>query len=1081
MTHHILPKLKPGHNVQTIPEAGKWYLRTRDSLDKLSSGLKVDKIETEISSIPDMWARPMLFQMALYNSEHVLHERVLGEWRGLLAMLALKEVVGLNRLTASLVTLPEPPAPSRDGERPAETEVEQRDFLRTLSKLLPKSSLSDDTSWRTLYVFLFNGEPIGMTSPTTLVATAADYLNRISGQDVSWYNGTHLRDPVRILPPRQREILSGWLDTLINQIGRHRGLNVPMWDKLSGLLRGFANELGGGTCTLSQSGFDIKGQEAGVFKYLDKPADGNIPDASHVRLIPSEGRTPAKSLLVFERGIAEQWDMLPQDVTVEGAQTLAAARTPTSKAADVWREADFFTKKLFVIDQTNAFPAALGVGHQSLTLPGGSTVVTPVLPLNEELMQHLTVEDLAQRVRWDQTPGGVKLRLFLRLSGPDPNSEGRTVELSHLYRREDIQTLANVPTLEIWPDFRAAGWKAYYTCYSTDNVNETFTAKPYTPGAAVESEVPRGGLAQRRYWRTETFPEAMVCRASIPNTQTNRLEQQDAGLLLLPAREVQRRGLTYKVGIDFGATSTTICARTGAQPSLVNFKNRNVSVTGSGDAAQAQLFDFFLPRLATEMPVLSFFDDFHNNTNDQELQPFLNGHAYLLETAELFDPVKKPLAYDLKWSSETDDRRRVSAFLTQLCLQAAAELTEAGATGVRWAFSYPTAFSKKQMEGFPKIWAQVTAACATLSGLKQLDPNTRQTESVSAALYFVNELNAATEMGTTFIDIGGSTSDVSVWQGGKPVWQTSVLLAGRALFSDYLWHKPDFLGLFGIDTSRLKEVKSQSPKDRRPYYALTDALLRYNSERISNQLPVHAGTSQVEALRQHLALGVSGLFYYVGLLLRYLTEQEVYRPEVPNVYVCGNGSRIFNWLDIDGEGQVNALYKAVFSQAAGWASEQAFNVILSPKPKTEAAYGLTYDSNLQGGNLGQKVLAGESFVAEEVIEGWPEITSPEDGRKTGPHQFSWNITLKPEAFTLSLRPPKKLERLTDFIDTFNKFARNTGLVSSISQSNEQMEEVKRRLGQSLSRYRGVKETANIVVEPVFIMALRHWLEVRLGG
>ena len=45
----------------------------------------------EIDSIPSMWARPLLFEMALYNDRHPVHTRILGEWRGLLAMLALKE------------------------------------------------------------------------------------------------------------------------------------------------------------------------------------------------------------------------------------------------------------------------------------------------------------------------------------------------------------------------------------------------------------------------------------------------------------------------------------------------------------------------------------------------------------------------------------------------------------------------------------------------------------------------------------------------------------------------------------------------------------------------------------------------------------------------------------------------------------------------------------------------------------------------------------------------------------------------------------------------------------------------------
>src|SRR5258708_14894823 len=109
MTYHILPRLKPDHTVQTINEVGTWAVRTRQLLDKLSKGLKVDKVETEINSIPDMWARPMLFEMALFDREHVLHERILGEWRGLLAMVALKEVAKLNRLTVRQVQVPIPP------------------------------------------------------------------------------------------------------------------------------------------------------------------------------------------------------------------------------------------------------------------------------------------------------------------------------------------------------------------------------------------------------------------------------------------------------------------------------------------------------------------------------------------------------------------------------------------------------------------------------------------------------------------------------------------------------------------------------------------------------------------------------------------------------------------------------------------------------------------------------------------------------------------------------------------------------------------------------------------------------------
>jgi hypothetical protein len=512
----------------------------------------------------------------------------------------------------------------------------------------------------------------------------------------------------------------------------------------------------------------------------------------------------------------------------------------------------------------------------------------------------------------------------------------------------------------------------------------------------------------------------------------------------------------------------------------IEFGDRKVSVTASGDLAQAQVFDFFLPRGESKMPVLSIFHTFDNNLKPQELLPFLNGHVYLLRGASSFDPSQPGMAFDLKWSSEDRDRTMVKAFLGQLCLQTAAELVAIGATSASWAFSYPTAFSTEQIEGFPEIWNQVTTDCVARTGLSRATQNAKQTESVAAAQYFVHHLNAATQEGTIFIDIGGSTSDISVWQERRPVWQTSVLLAGRNIFSDYLWHNPEFLNSFNVDTAQLIDQKAKSKTDRRPYYALTDALLGDNHRVIFESLPINAGSQKVKALRQHLALGVSGLFYYVGSLLQYLTEIGIYRNNVPNVYVGGNGSKIFRWLDIDGEGHINALYKTVFSQGAGWTDDQAFKVILSPEPKMEAAYGLVCDPNLPSVNVERKVLAGESFITDQTIEKGSG-TAGKGEKDGGSRELPWNTTLTAESFTKRLAPPKKLERLNDFISAFNQFARNQGLVATVDFTNEEAQEVGRGLGQSMSRYYKAKTTTNIVVEPIFVIALRQWLEIRLGG
>jgi hypothetical protein len=340
----------------------------------------------------------------------------------------------------------------------------------------------------------------------------------------------------------------------------------------------------------------------------------------------------------------------------------------------------------------------------------------------------------------------------------------------------------------------------------------------------------------------------------------------------------------------------------------------------------------------------------------------------------------------------------------------------------------------------------------------------------------VKRCNAATALGTVFIDIGGSTSDISIWQNDIPVWQTSVLLAGRSIFSNYLWHRPEFLGSFGIDVTQLVELKKARPNDRRGFHAWTDVLLRYHSDKIFQHLPLHAGTEAVTHLRQHLALGVCGLFYYVGEVLRYLIDEGLYSPELPNLFLAGNGSRMFRWLDIDDEGHIDSLYKAMFSTGAQL-KEHAFTVNVSVEPKLEAAHGLVSDwqppaSKKKEGEEEQGVLAGESFILE----------SEPHAQSNGPaNQSNWNTILTSKMLTKNVRPPKKLERLPAFIDTFNQFAKAKRLVPPVDIGEGELEEVRRRLGQNLARYQGSAETTNIIVEPIFIVAMRQWLELRLGS
>ena len=91
----LLPKLKEEHSI-SLNASGVWQPQ---DIANIIRSINIDNSQVAgmegINSIPNIWARPLLFEMALYDNKHILHNRIVQEWRGLMAMLALREMRGL--------------------------------------------------------------------------------------------------------------------------------------------------------------------------------------------------------------------------------------------------------------------------------------------------------------------------------------------------------------------------------------------------------------------------------------------------------------------------------------------------------------------------------------------------------------------------------------------------------------------------------------------------------------------------------------------------------------------------------------------------------------------------------------------------------------------------------------------------------------------------------------------------------------------------------------------------------------------------------------------------------------------------
>ena len=1063
MLNPLLPHLTEDNQVTTFGRAGYWEKRDPVELERVSEGLDVTKTEltsAEIDSIPSMWARPLLFEMALYNDRHPVHTRILGEWRGLLAMLALKEWSDFPLTTEQLdITNVNP--------------VDAKDFLEALHKLRPKGTLDPATTWETLNVILFNAKPIGITSPTTLVCTAVSCFGRISG--VPWFNEKLLENPVTKLNNFEKEAVVFWLKHLHAQVLELTNSKIKA--SLNGLLNSFMDDLGDAPPVLTFSNTALGLTQDLFKKCLDKPVEPREDLPSSVELVPSRSKQPETTLLVPDQRIPEVWGVEPQNVIVWKGKTLATTQSFSGEPKFILpqnvhlrRQKDFFTDKLFVINQEKAFQehsTLVSKGSEELNFNGVS--VTPILPITEELLTYLDVRDLNTRITFDQQKDSIVARLRLTLSGI--NGENRDFTISKEYGVADVKPISTGPVLAIWPNFRTPDWKAYYTYYTTAG-QDAFYAKPYL--SAGETSDPRTfadgwGNVEKELTKTERFPEAMLCE----------YDGDKAGILLISTPEETRSvdGMNWTIGVDFGTSSTTIYRHRGGdvKPQSVTFNDRILRITDPRDDPAPTFYKDFLSPEPEKTPFFSLFQEFENSKTNE---PILDGHIFFLDDYKGL-PGAENIISNLKWSTDSKEREHIIVFLKQLCLQCTAEAINDGAGEINWNFSLPRAFPKNDRGFFENIWKVIGSACEGATGVSQRVVTPAQSESVVAAKFFESTLQnehatGGFASGAVCIDIGGETSDISIWKDNDLAWQTSIRFAGRHIFLNLLRENPEFLKNLDIDHGDIDLLKNAEERD---FYAQADALIQHKgTEWLDKLSTTYGGEPKIQPFFQLISLGVAGLLHYVGLLLNYLQSYVDFNAEIPSIYIGGNGSKILHWMAKGNFNPDNTIaqlcrdhLKNVIRNASEFENDNNRGIEISKHPKEEAAYGLVAEgTNLKANETEFDVLAGESFTEDGI-------------------DCEWTETLTDERLGNRLSISKnQLEQIENFIESFNaglgtEMDMPVDLNETLSGDTQGSATVREVIFENLEKvFQGYSdaEPQDISVEPLFILALKALLDAK---
>ncbi|NJL84566.1 MAG: hypothetical protein HC890_19535, partial [Chloroflexaceae bacterium] len=463
----LLPKLKDDCDVRSGKPPGEWDYQQPAAFNNIASSLdyRAPGETKSVSSVPTIWARPLSVEMALHNDAYPIREQVIPLWQGMLAAIALAEVRGLP-LQAKLLQLAE--------------KRSRHAFARSAWELLPDATnalytLKDKEPWEDIYLFSWSGQPVGMTSPSTLVVPSEE--GKWTG--LPWWNGKHLEAPHRYLNDMEKVQLASWLDHLGKEVRNHSGAlrdakgNSKPIDRIIGLINSYIDSLGARVeqnVKLSDSaaffGEDIN---RGSLIALNRPVKAESQE-SNVRLVGSLDKSGALPLLIVDAEIARYWNETSPSIWVYRDRNLASLRPEDIKSWQESREVicleskDLFLPELGFIDKEAIFPGGLlPEGAATLTFNGNR--ITPLIPLNPILLNYFTPEDLIRRLKFSVVGSQVNLAIDLPLSGVKGSKAPQNYRVTKSYPLKEENALEEVPVLEVWPNFRTEGWKEYYGFY----------------------------------------------------------------------------------------------------------------------------------------------------------------------------------------------------------------------------------------------------------------------------------------------------------------------------------------------------------------------------------------------------------------------------------------------------------------------------------------------------------------------------------------------------------------------------------------------------------------------------------------
>ena len=727
-----------------------------------------------------------------------------------------------------------------------------------------------------------------------------------------------------------------------------------------------------------------------------------------------------------------------------------------------WKDSqNLFLEEFRFVDKKDALPGAFLPQGTKLIFQGQS--ITPLIPLKPILLHYFTPEDLIAKVELAQinSSDGPQVRVILDLPLSELKDDPRQPKNYQIYKNYPIKeenALPEVPILEIWPNFRAEGWHSYYAFYYDGEFGED-TFQVYLPEAKERHPFVNGRGAYQ-IDRLEKFPSFIECQDSSGNC---------IGLILLKTPEEIRLQDRWKIGVDFGTSFTNVYVNNNRTVEPLSMESLHLKVTEVlTETRRPVLFEYFIPEsfIPTEkpLPLESVLTTKGKPERHKNLErPIIDGRIYIPDHSS-FEALPGWIETNLHWNNYAANK----LFLKNLALYGSAVAAKNGVGQIQWCISYPSAFDYSSRKKYAKTWENITEELQVTTGIEHFCPevdnlNFFRSKNAAFAQYFA-DMEGFDLVRTTCIYMRRETSDISVWYNNELIHQCSVLFAGRHLLSDFLELNPNFFSQ--LFEQNLRDW-NQLTEDK--FRATLDVFLRRKSQNwLKNKRYFAEDDPKFQGFIRLMAIGIGGLYYYVGTTLGVLEQKGKYQSrEITPVYIGGNGSQVLNWLAERGrflaDSEISDLLSQMLNKGSGFNDRILEKTRLSQRPEDEVACGLVLDR--------AKLTAWNKKTKDPLIE--------------------WIETLKFEGNIRKLKIPD-LVPLRTFLDYFHVSLKELEIEEILPLQNYELgdepgAEPESTYNQTLWRNTQMeltnislkmkRETNDIPLEPPFIMGLKALLKV----